>query len=178
MAEPPDDQLKRYYAEKLWELIPPVYRFEDGVADNPNVLRSLVEVLGEQAAIVRRSSDRLWEDQFIDFCDDWAVPYLGDLVGTRMVSAFDRRGRRIDVAKTIYYRRRAGTLAVLEELVADIAGSEPGWEGSVAEEFRRLLRHPHGLDAAPAAVGRLTATPAHGLADLRSPRGAEAHSGA
>jgi len=169
MADAPDDRFRRYYAEKLWELIPPIYRHEDGIAAKPGVLRALVEVLADQAAILRRSSDRLWEDQVIDFCDGWAVPYLGDLVGTRMVSALDKRGRRADVANTIYYRRRAGTLAVLEGLVADITG----WEGTVVEEFRRLLRYPHGLDPAPARTGRFTATPAHGLPDLRRPRGAE-----
>ena len=129
MVDAPDDRFRRYYAEKLWDLIPPIYRHEDGLADSPGVLRALVEVLADQAAILRRSNDRLWEDQVIDFCDDWAVPYLADLVGTRMVSALDKRGRRADVANTIYYRRRAGTLAVLEGLVADITG----WDGTVVE---------------------------------------------
>lgn len=166
MAEAPNDQMWRYYAERIWELIPPVYRDEDG---EDGVLRSLVEVLAEQAAIVRRSNDRLWDDEFIDLCDSWAVSYLGDLVGTRMVSALDLHGRRADVANTIYYRRRAGTLAVLEGLTADITG----WEGTVVEGFRQLFRHPHGLDRAPAPAGRFTGTPAHGLPDLRRPRGAQ-----
>ncbi len=95
------DNFERYFAEKLWESIPSIYRHEDGLADNPGVLRALVEVLAEQAAILRRSHDRLWQDQFIELCQDWAVPYLGDLVATRMVSALNERGRRIDVAKTI-----------------------------------------------------------------------------
>jgi hypothetical protein len=164
MTELPDDQLQQYYTEKLWELIPPLYRDEDG-DDGP--LRALMEVLSEQAAIVRRSTDRLWSDEFIDLCDSWAVPYLGDLVGTRMVSSLNQWGRRADVANTIYYRRRAGTLAVLEGLIADITG----WEGAVVEEFRDLLRYAHGLDSRPAATGGLTQTPAHGLPDLRQPRG-------
>jgi hypothetical protein len=164
-----NDLLREYYVEKLWELVPPVYRDADGTAANGGVLRSLVSVLAQQAAIARRSTDRLWEDQFIDACDDWAVPYLGDLLGTRMVSALDTRGRRSDVANTIYYRRRAGTLAVLEGLTADITG----WEGTAVEEFRHLLRHPHGLDPGPAASGRSTDTPVHGLPDLRRPRGTQ-----
>ena len=96
--------------------------------------------------MLRRSQDRLWDDEFIDLCDDWAVPYIGDLVGTRMVSALDKRGRRIDVAKTIYYRRRKGTPRVLEELIADITA----WDGKVVEAFRRLGRTRHGLDPASA----------------------------
>ena len=66
MADQPDDLFRRYYAEKLWEMIPPVYRHEAGIAAKPGVLRALVEVLADQAAIVRRSNDRLWDDQFID----------------------------------------------------------------------------------------------------------------
>jgi hypothetical protein len=167
-AQLPNDQFESYYLEKLWELIPPVYRDSDGL-EGGDVLRALVKILAEQAAVERRSIDRLWEDQFIDFCDDWAVPYLGDLVGTRMVSSLDDRGRRADVANTIHYRRRAGTLAILEGLTATVTG----WEGTVVEEFRHLVRHPHGLDPSPPSVGRVSGTPEHGLPDLRRPRGSQ-----
>jgi hypothetical protein len=169
MATAARDQFEAYYAEKLWELIPPVYREEDGLANPPDVLRSLVEILAGQAAHLRRSTDRLWEDQFIELCDDWAVPYIADLVGTRLVSALNARGRRVDVAKTIYYRRRKGTPRVLEELISDISG----WEGKVVEQFRRLGRPRHGLDpdARPLA-GAFTGTPPGGWSAMRRPRGA------
>jgi len=168
MAE--NDGYERYYAEKLWEQIPAIYRTEDGLADLPGVLRGFVELLANEAARVRRSQDRLWEDQFIELCDDWAVPYIGDLIATRMVSALNRRARRVDVAKTIYYRRRSGTLAVLEELIADITG----FEGTVVEEFRRLLRTPHLLEPPPGLrAGHFTGSPPGGLPDLHRPRGTE-----
>lgn len=160
-----DDQFERYYAEKLWEWIPSLYRHEDGIAERPGTLRAFVELIAEQVAMLRRSHDRLWDDAFIDLCDDWAVPYLGDLVGTRLVSALNKRGRRVDVAKTIYYRRRKGTPRVLEELIADITG----WEGKVVESFRFLGRFHHHLD--PALGDRLE--PARGWADLKSVRIAE-----
>jgi len=164
------DNFERYFAEKLWEMIPAIYRHEDGIAENPGVLRALVEILAEQTAILRRSHDRLWEDQFIELCQDWAVPYFGDLVASRMVSALNKRGRRVDVSKTIYYRRRKGTLRVLEELISDIAG----WEGKVVEEFKRLARMRHGLDPKPASnAGRFSGTLPGGWADLRRQRGAE-----
>ena len=157
------DRFKEYYTEKLWEMIPTVYRHEDGLGVQPGVLRGLVEVLATQAAILRRSQDRLWEDQFIDLCDDWAVPYLADLVSARLVSAKNRRGQKIDVAKTIYYRRRKGTVRVLEELISDITG----WEGTVRENFRRLGRAWHKLDPLPLSrSGRLTGTAPGGWADL------------
>ena len=168
------DYFERYFAEKLWATIPEAFREEDGLATPPGVLRAFVETLATQAAVLRRSQDKLWDDQFIELCSEWAVPYIGELVGTRMVSALNRRGRRIDVAKTIYYRRRAGTPRILEELAADIAG----WEGKVVEEFRRLGRMRHGLDPQPAALaGRFTRTPPGGWADLRNTRGADLASG-
>ena len=164
------DAYEVYFAEKLWEMIPEIYRLEDGLGDNPGVLRSMVELMARQAAIVRRSNDRLWEDQFIEMSDDWAVPYLADLVGTRLISAQNPRGRRIDVAKTIYYRRRKGTLRILEELISDISG----WEGKVVESFRRLGRSRHGLDPFPAPLaGAASGSMPGGWADLRRPHVSE-----
>ena len=134
-----------YYAEKLWNLLPVVYRAED--TDQFNVkgpLRELVDRIGAQAAILRRSLDRLWEDQSIETCDDWVIPYIGDLLATNLVANLGARSRRIDVARTIYYRRRKGTLGVLEEIAANITG----WDAKVVEFFRRLGRTRHGLDPA------------------------------
>jgi hypothetical protein len=174
MSRPADDRFESYFTEKIWELIPAFYREDDGLGDTPGVLRAMVHILAQQAVLLRRNTDRLWEDAFIEDCDDWAVPYIGDLVGTRMVSALDKRGRRVDVAKTIYYRRRKGTLRVLEELISDISG----WEGKASEQFRRLARSQHALDPKPAGRGgHFTDTPLGGFADLRAPRGAELSSG-
>ena len=170
MADRAHDHFDRYYAEKIWALIPEYYREQDGLADPPGVLRGFVEVLAQQAATLRRSNDALWDDSFIELCADWAVPYIGELVATRMVSALNRRGRRVDVAKTVYYRRRAGTPRILEELAADIAG----WEAKLVEEFRRLGRARHGLDPHPETLaGPLTGSQPGGWADLRSAHGAE-----
>lgn len=167
MSSSANDKFKQFYAEKMWELIPGVYRHEDGLDTNPNpgVLRAIIEVMAEQAAVLRRSQDRLWEDQFIEWCNDWAVPYIGDLLSTRLLSALNKRGRRIDVAKTIYYRRRKGMPQILEELISDISG----WDGKLVEAFKRLVRARHGLDPAPQMFAeRYTGTLPGGVADLRN----------
>lgn len=162
-----NDLFEQYYAEKIWESIPYIYRHEDGLQTNPGTLRAMVQVIARQAAVLRRSHDRLWDDQFISWCSEWAVPYIGDLVGTRMLSALNKRGRRVDVAKTIYYRRRKGTPRILEELISDISG----WNGKLSEQFVRLARARHGLDAMPAPLaGRYSNTMPGGVADLRHPR--------
>jgi hypothetical protein len=185
------DHYEVYYADKLWNLLPVTYRTEDtdqfGAA---GPLREMVNRIGAQAAILRRSIDRLWEDQSIETCDDWVIPYIGDLLATNLVANLDTRGQRLDVAKTIYYRRRKGTLAILEEIAADITG----WEAKVVEFFRRLGRTRHGLDPAiglsqtgndevanlqlaEGLIGPLTHTGIGGIADLRNAYGASrAHS--
>jgi hypothetical protein len=185
----PDDSYVARYSDKLWQLLPAVYRTLDThqAPGTAGPLRELVNRIGAQIATVRRGIDRLWENQSIETCDDWVIPYIGDLLATRMVSCLDARAQRLDVAKTIYYRRRSGTVGVLEELGADIAGRDV----RVVEFFRRLGRTRHQFDppigpipvpfdpAAPpiqpvveGLVGTYSRTPAGGFADLRNRYGA------
>jgi hypothetical protein len=184
-----NDGYDTYYAERLWQLLPAVYRADDTTSFvTPGPLRELLNRIGAQVAVVRRSIDRLWADQSIETCDDWVIPYIGELVGTDLVARLDARAQRLDVAKTIYYRRRKGTVKVLEELALDVTG----WTAVICEAFRRLARTRHSLDpvlgtacfpqASPAEVaqwrqaegltGLLTDGPAGGFADLRSSHGA------
>ena len=145
------DNYDTYYADRLWQLIPGVYRARD--SDDPAVrgpLQELVNRVGAQVAVVRRSIDRLWADQSIETSDDWVIPYIGDLLDTNLVNGLDARGQRLDVAKTIHYRRRKGTVAVLEEIARDVTG----WDAHIVEGFRRLSRTRHNLDP---AVGALNA---------------------
>lgn len=182
------DHYEAYYADKLWNLLPAVYRAEDSpVLDRDGPLRELVNRLGGQAAVLRRSLDRLWADQSIETCDDWVIAYIGDLLATNLVASLDERGQRLDVAKTIYYRRRKGTVAILEEIASDITG----WDARVVEFFRRMGRTRHNFDPeiglpsetddpagnrrlqqAQALVGDLTKTFIGGWADLRNVYGA------
>lgn len=187
------DHYENYYADRLWNLLPAIYRAEDSaILDRNGPLRELVDRLGSQAAILRRSLDRLWADQSIETCDDWVIAYIGDLLATNLVASLDARGQRLDVAKTIYYRRRKGTLSVLEEIAADITG----WDARVVEFFRRMGRTRHNFDPAiglpsetnnavgnrrlqqaQGLVGDLTQTFIGGWADLRNVYGAsKAHS--
>ncbi|MFO7565979.1 MAG: hypothetical protein R6X02_25270 [Enhygromyxa sp.] len=159
------DGYELYYTEKLWNWIPGFYREEDAYTDTPGTLREIVEALGEQSAELRRSIDRLWENSFVELADDDALVKLGELVATRMVHALNRRARRVDVARTIYYRRRKGTPWVLERLINDIAG----WTGSHLDTRRRLARTYHLLEPHP-QVSPVTLTPRGGWAKLHSPR--------
>ncbi len=171
MASPPPssrraaDDYEAHFVEKLWALVPEVHRHEDGVAPIPGQLRALIEILAAQAAIERRSIDRIVADSRITEADDWAVAYIGQLLGTRLLHPLNTAGRRADVAHTLAYRRRAGTPRLLETLVADVAN----WDGVAHEAFQHLLRYPHALDREFPA-GPVTGTPRGGFPDLRSTR--------
>lgn len=179
------DNYESYYYGKLWSLLPEVYRAEDSATiDAPGPLRELVQRISTEAATLRRSIDRLWEDSFIETCEDWLIPYMAELLNTNLVASLDARGQRLDVAKTIYYRRRKGTVPVLEELAADLTG----WDARVVEFFRLIGRRRHGLDPAiglpqggqspdelqlaQGITGPISRTPMGGFADLRSRYGA------
>ena len=143
-------------ADRLYNLLPALYRERDAAEGEP--LRALLSVVEEQADIVDADVRRLWDNFFVELCDPWVIPYIGDLVGTtplfdesrveqpdtaRMLFP-DLRGPRLapdiairgraDVAKTIYYRRRKGTLPMLEELARDVTG----WGAHAVEFFERL----------------------------------------
>jgi hypothetical protein len=168
------DGFAAFYTEHLWALLPEVYRTSDSDdPERPGPMREIVERLGVQIAVTRRHIDRTRDDQFIETCDDWLIPYLGDLLATQPVSGLDARARRLDVANTIYYRRRKGTVGLIEELAANVTN----WNARAVEFFRRLSRTRHAFDPAigsdrGAAVidgvrGTLSGTPSGGFADLR-----------
>jgi hypothetical protein len=138
-----DDGYVSWYQSKLWNLLPAVYRTQDAAVPGvPGPLQELLSRIGAQVATLRRSIDRLGENQSIETCDDWMIPYIGDLLATRLVSCLNANAQRLDVANTIYYRRRAGTLGLLEELVTDIALRD----ARAVEFFRRLGRMRHQFD--------------------------------
>jgi hypothetical protein len=133
--------------DRLYELLPAIYRMRDAEQGEP--LRALLRGIAEQVNLLEDDISQLYENWFIETCEDWAVPYIGDLVGYAPVheagepSAINTpQGQqhnkilipRREVANTIKYRRRKGALALLELLADDIAG----WPAR-AVEFRNLL---------------------------------------
>ena len=123
-------------ADELWALLPAVYRRRDAEAQQGGALAALVEVLGQQAEVVAQDLARLYDNWFIETCDDWVVPYVGDLVGVRSLHPVGPATAvpRAYVANTLAYRRRKGTLAVLEQLARDVTG----WPAAAVEFFQLL----------------------------------------
>jgi hypothetical protein len=128
-----------FSAERLYELMPMIYRLRDG--DHGEALKSLLGVIAEQAAGFEENLEQLYDDQFIETCADWVVPYIGELLGYQPVHAIKRllANQRAEVANTIGYRRRKGTAAVLDQLARDVTG----WPARAVEFFQRLQWHQH-----------------------------------
>ncbi|HWO02694.1 MAG TPA: hypothetical protein VNS63_25865, partial [Blastocatellia bacterium] len=133
--------------DHLYNLLPPIYRLRD--ADQGYPLQALLRVIQEQVDIVEKDIGQLYENWFIETCDDWVVPYIGDLIGWEQVheagepgDAASRRGLdrnrilipRRELANTIRSRRRKGSLALLELLAYDVSG----WQARAVEFFKLL----------------------------------------
>ncbi len=124
--------------ERLVSLLPTVLRIRD--AQNGMPLAGLMSVLASQIAVLEEDLEQLYDDQFIETCAPWAVPYLGELVGNRSVMGTTGHSTaRADVARTIAYRRRKGTAAILEQIARDITG----WPARAIEFFELTCRSAH-----------------------------------
>lgn len=99
-------------------------------------LQSLLMLIAEQIAVVEEDLDQLYDNQFIETCAPWVIPYIGDLIGYQPVhgEAAAVASPRAEVANTISLRRRKGTVLALEQLARDVTG----W-GTHAVEFFQLL---------------------------------------
>ena len=54
-------------------------------------LDALLSIINEQNATLEQNLARLYKDWFIESCDPWAVPSIGDPAATRMVRGARRR---------------------------------------------------------------------------------------
>lgn len=165
--------------DRLFNLLPQYIRRRDADAGAP--LRALLAVLAEQVDVLASSIEELYDDWFIETCADWAVPYIGDLVGYRALRPHGEAGgaagraggltvaarlsARRDVAASVALRRSKGTLALL----GDIAALAADWPARPVE-FGPLLgsTQPVRVFSGDAAAVRRRALAAGGrLADLR-----------
>jgi hypothetical protein len=160
--------MKEERVDRLYQLLPGVYRERDAELGQP--LRALLGVISEQVNVVEDDIKQLYENWFIETCEDWVVPYIAGLVGYRPVheageAASSPKAAGLDlnkilvprreVAKTIGYRRRKGTLSVLELLARAVSG----WP-TRAVEFYQLLGLAQNLNHLRLARG--------GTVDLRA----------
>lgn len=154
----------------LYSLMPAIYRERD--AQQNFQLQALLALLDRQRAVVDGFIQQFREDLSIETCQDWVIAYIADLVGNNILFDASRSSEaetakslftdllgkdlrppvairtRADVAKTIYYRRRKATPAMLEELARDVTG----WPAHVVEFLQLLGWNQHLEHLRPQAV--------------------------
>jgi hypothetical protein len=157
--------------ETLSALLPTIHRLRDDQQGRP--LAALLELMAAQGRLVEEDIAQLLEDWFIETCDEWVVPYIGELLGVRGLrdlGADAPFSRRALVANIMAYRRRKGTVPVIEQLVLDSAG----WPASASEAFLQIGWSQH-LNHVRLSQG---AQAAGGTADLRDPAALQLAGGA
>ncbi|MBA3339000.1 MAG: hypothetical protein H0T54_04510 [Geodermatophilaceae bacterium] len=139
----------------LYDSLPEVYQVRDAAQGYP--LRAFLAVLGEQGDALWDEAQRLYDNQFLETCEPWLVPYLAALLGYRPIHAIGPVSQRALAAQWIALVRSKGTAATLEE----VARGATGWPARVVEFFQ-LLAHPQHANHAREQV--------HGALDLRNAR--------
>jgi hypothetical protein len=157
------DGFEAYYYRKLRSWIPELYWINDLETGS---LDALIQAVADRLAQMRRDVDRVWTASSVEIADDWAIRYLGDLVGAETLSASNPRGNRTLAANFMSYHQRKTTRYLLDTLIEDIAGAE----GYVREIERWLARAPHELDLAYLRRAPLSEGPVGGLPQLAGPR--------
>lgn len=127
----------------LESLLPVHVRQRDHEAGG--LLRTLLEAVAGELARLEADTSQLYDAWFIETCPEWVVPYLADLVGLDGLPPDLGSGsrtavsRRTVVANTVAYRRRKGTVAVVEQVVRDVTG----WPSRAVEYYRLLSTTTH-----------------------------------
>lgn len=120
----------------LYSLLPAIYRVRDAATGEQ--LRALLGIIDSELRVLESNIEALYENEFIETCEAWVVPYIGDLLAVSDLSGADPRSlgqeSRAYVANTLAYRQRKGTTPILEQLARDITG----W-GARAQEMLPLV---------------------------------------
>jgi hypothetical protein len=144
---------------RLFALLPAIFRSRDAEqalaiaaefgfaaadAASPDLqgpLTSLLAALEQQLTLLEAQVDQLYDDQFVETCAPWVIPYIGALVGARIVDLDDAGSARRQVADTIRNRRTKGTAGALAAIAGDIMDAP-----AEAIEYREHLVTTLNLD--------------------------------
>lgn len=158
-------------SERLYNLLPAIYRLRDQRQGQP--LRALLAGLEQEFRLIEADIDGLYDNWFIETCEEWVIPDIADLLGVSQVNTGGTifSGQRRRVADTLGYRRRRGNAAILEHVLQDVSG----WSVRVLEYVPLLATTQH-LGSIRSDRGRLVdLRQADALATLNGPFETTAH---
>lgn len=121
--------------DRIYPLIPAIYRQRDAALGGP--LKALSKVLEIEYQSLQENIEALYDQWFIETCSQWAVPYIGGLLGVAGIDTpvANVPTQRTRVANTLGYRSRRGTSAILANVCADASG----WPALPVEYFQRII---------------------------------------
>lgn len=141
----------------LYDRLPQIYHIRDAEQSPQGQLQHYLATVENVFGDIHANIEALYHDLFIDTCDEWVIPYIGDLLGTTHLKG-DARTLRADVADTIALRRRKGTLGAIERLTYNLTG----WGVHGVELRENLLWNQHLNHQRPDAGG----DPPYGLSTV------------
>lgn len=150
----------------LFRLLPALYRSLDITAGSP--LQALMAVMQRQYDAIDANIEQLYDDWFIETCQDWAVPYIGQLVGTDWLLGPDAAlepQRRALVADAIAFARRKGVVPVLQAL----CWAATGWAARAVEASPHLLATQAMTALRPGQAGYVDIAATGALAAIDTP---------
>jgi hypothetical protein len=133
----------------LYDRLPELYRLRDAEQSPPYQLRSYLSLVERALSAIHENIESLYHDLFIETCDPWVIPYIGDLLGTSHLAG-DPWTLRADVADTIALRRRKGTLGAIELSAFDLTA----WGVHAVELRKNLVWSQHLNHQRPDAGGK------------------------
>jgi hypothetical protein len=107
-------------SDRIYNLLPTHYRSDDRHQGQP--LRALLAIIETELNALEGNLVALYDNWFIETCEDWVVPYIADLLG---VSGLDDVKsnivtQRARVANTLNYRRRKGITFTIENAIQEM----------------------------------------------------------
>lgn len=152
-------------ADRLYDLLPAIYRIKD--AEQDQSLRALFAILENDFQALEADIQGLYDNWFIETCDEWVVPYIGDLLKVPVLHSGGIAGftLRSYVANVLAYRRRKGTASVLEQMAHDVSG----WPVRVVEFYKSLATSQHLNHVRPGNLATVNLRDTNNLELLGSP---------
>lgn len=121
--------------ERLYNFLPAIYRRQDFLLGEP--LRALMAIVEGELGILEADIYNLYENWFIETCEEWMMPYIAELVGISDLNDPEKIFpiQRSRIGNTMRYRRHKGTPRTLELVIEDTTG----WTARVVEMFEYVI---------------------------------------
>lgn len=125
--------------DRLFSRLPAHIRVRDAAEGHP--LRALLAIAEAELDLLEDDVRQLYDNAFVETCEEWVVPYIGDLLGARRLdpAGGEAFSLRAYVANQLAYRRAKGTAAVVRRIARDVTGHP----ARVVEYWQHLVQSQH-----------------------------------